>query len=169
MPSLLSVSSQRLHKDVWPTFSFISYKRLKYIYIVDVGIADQKKAQKQGRDGGKKQFNTQLHPTYLYTSIITSASVVSPVYSDLQLYGQQWQGPQHNIINSEPESNSEATTSWWGGGKKWSHLSNTTARYLTKLSANHIHFSTWRGTTELNTFFALKYFWLKSYHSPSWA
>ena len=94
--------------------NFLIYKlyKTKNIYIVDVGIADQKKAQKQGRDGGKKQFNTQLHPTYLYTSIITSASVVSPVYSDLQLYGQQWQGPQHNIINSEPESNSEATTSW---------------------------------------------------------
>ena len=28
-------------------------------------VADQQKAQKQGRDDNIKQFSTQLHPTYL--------------------------------------------------------------------------------------------------------
>jgi len=33
----------------------------------DVGIADQQKAWKQGRDDSIKQFSTQLRPTYLST------------------------------------------------------------------------------------------------------
>ena len=33
----------------------------------DVGIADQQKAQKQGRDDSIKQFSIQPHPTYLST------------------------------------------------------------------------------------------------------
>jgi len=33
----------------------------------DVGIADQEKAQKQGRDDSIKQFSIQPHPTYLST------------------------------------------------------------------------------------------------------
>jgi len=45
------------------------YKNKRNIYIVDVGIADQQKAYKQGRDDSIKQFSAQLHPTYLYTSI----------------------------------------------------------------------------------------------------
>jgi len=34
----------------------------------DVGITDQQKAGKQGRDDSIKQFGTQLHPTYLSTA-----------------------------------------------------------------------------------------------------
>jgi len=42
----------------------------------DVGIVDQQKAYKQGRDDSIKQFSTQLHPTYLWCGKICGGGVV---------------------------------------------------------------------------------------------
>jgi len=49
----------------------------------DVGIADQEKAQKQGRDDSIKQFSTQPHPTYLSTLKICRVELCTELFMSL--------------------------------------------------------------------------------------
>jgi len=50
-----------------PSGKTVHTRQKSFKNVTRVGIADQQRAGKQGRDDGIKQFSTQLHPKYLST------------------------------------------------------------------------------------------------------